>query len=164
VLLVVGILVVGLLGLLALNTLLAQGSFQLHTLQNHSTELAEREQLLQQQVAAAEEPTALALAAAKLGMVPGGAPLFLSSEDGTVLGDPGAKNSSAVASDAVAQLAAGTSPIVRQPAVTPATPATPATPVTPAADPNVTAAGTGATAGAALPPDQVPDDPEGTTP
>jgi hypothetical protein len=88
VLVVVLILVTGLLGLLALNTVLAQDAFKLHALQVSSRVLADREQALQRQVADLQSPQSLAARATRLGMVPGGPPAFLQLPDGKVLGAP----------------------------------------------------------------------------
>jgi hypothetical protein len=78
----------GLLGLLLLNTLVAQGSFTLHDLSSRSRALQLREQQLAGQVQAQQAPGQLAARAAALGMVPGGAPAFLRLSDGRVLGTP----------------------------------------------------------------------------
>jgi cell division protein FtsB len=88
VLVVVLILVTGLLGLLALNTVLAQDAFKLHALQVSSRVLADREQALQRQVADLQSPQSLAARATRQGMVPGGPPAFLQLPDGKVLGAP----------------------------------------------------------------------------
>lgn len=85
---VVALLVGGLLGLLLLNTLVAQDSFALHDLGKQGRALDQREQDLSRQVQALQAPAALAAKAMALGMVPGGAPAFLSLPDGTVLGKP----------------------------------------------------------------------------
>lgn len=78
----------GLLGLLVLNTLVAQGSFTLHDLASQSRALQLQEQQLAGQVQAEQAPGQLADRATKLGMVPGGAPAFLRLADGRVLGQP----------------------------------------------------------------------------
>jgi len=66
--LVVGLLGGGLLCLLIINTILATGAFQITALQQGNVALAQREQALQAQVAAAESPGSLAHRAAALGM------------------------------------------------------------------------------------------------
>lgn len=66
--LVVGLLGGGLLSLLMINTILATGAFQITALQQGNVTLAQREQALQAQVAAAESPASLAQRAATLGM------------------------------------------------------------------------------------------------
>lgn len=78
----------GLIGLLLLNTVLAQGAFVLHDLQNSTVTLGDREQELARTVAAEEAPAVLAQRAAALGMVPGGDPAFLRLSDGKILGKP----------------------------------------------------------------------------
>ena len=85
---VVGLLVTGLLGLLALNTVLAQDSFTAHELGQQNRELLAREQALRQEVEARTAPGALAAAAAAQGMVPGGPPQFLDLRGGGVVGTP----------------------------------------------------------------------------
>ncbi len=80
------LLVGGLLGLLLLNTMVAQGSFTLHDLAKQSRELQLREQQLAGQVEAMQAPGRLAEHATRLGMVPGGPPAFLRLTDGRVLG------------------------------------------------------------------------------
>ncbi len=83
---VVLLLLGGLLGLLVLNTVLAQDAFRLHALQVEGRVLADREQALQRQVSDLQSPHALAARATSLGMVPGGSPAFLRLSDGKVLG------------------------------------------------------------------------------
>lgn len=90
VLVVVTLLVGGLLGLLLLNTLVAQDSFRLHDLGKQGRVLEQREQDLSRQVQALQAPDALAARATALGMVPGGPPAFLRLSDGKVLGVPSA--------------------------------------------------------------------------
>jgi outer membrane biosynthesis protein TonB len=77
----------GLVGLLVLNTVVAQDAFTLHDLDRNAASLAEREQRLRQEVAALEAPAAVADRAHKLGLVPAGDPVFLTA-DGRVLGNP----------------------------------------------------------------------------
>lgn len=85
---VLGVLGAGLLGLLGLNTVLAQNSFTIHAMQADSKELAVREQVLRGQVDDLQAPAALAAQAQAQGLVPGGAPAFLQLPDGTILGEP----------------------------------------------------------------------------
>lgn len=85
---VVLLLVGGLLGLLLLNTLVAQDSFALHKLAATGKSLELREQDLSRQVQALQAPAALAARATALGMVPGGPPAFLQLPSGRVLGQP----------------------------------------------------------------------------
>jgi hypothetical protein len=88
VLLVVGVLTSGLVGLLLLNTVLAQGSFRLHDLSHRSGDLSDRQQALQLRVDAAGTPHHLARKAKELGLVAAHDPGFLRLSDGRVLGDP----------------------------------------------------------------------------
>ncbi|MBK5308059.1 MAG: hypothetical protein JJD92_15345 [Frankiaceae bacterium] len=83
---VVGILAVGLLLLLLLNTVLAQDAFRLHSLQVQGRQLADQEQALQREVERLQSPASLANRAGALGMVPGGPPAFLRLADGKVIG------------------------------------------------------------------------------
>jgi hypothetical protein len=85
---VVALLVGGLLGLLLLNTLVAQDSFALHDLGKQAKALEQQEQDLARQVQALQAPGELASRATALGMVPGGPPAFLRLSDGKVLGQP----------------------------------------------------------------------------
>ena len=85
---VVALLGGGLLGLLALNTALAQDAFHLHTLKTEGRELAVREQALQRDVESLRTPEALAARAQEMGMVPAGPPAFLRLSDGAVIGAP----------------------------------------------------------------------------
>ena len=88
VMLVLVILSLGLGLLLLLNTLLAQGSFTLHSLDAKVADLADREQALQQRTAELAAPQRLARSAARIGMVPSANPAFLRAEDGKILGEP----------------------------------------------------------------------------
>ena len=83
---VVGILALGLLALLLLNTVLAQDAFRLHTLQVQGRVLADQEQGLQREVEQLQSPQSLAARATALNMVPGGPRAFLRLSDGKVLG------------------------------------------------------------------------------
>ena len=85
---VVALLGGGLLGLLLLNTTLAQDAFTLHTLKTEGRELAVREQALQRDVESLRTPEALAARAEAMGMVPAGPPAFLRLSDGAVIGAP----------------------------------------------------------------------------
>lgn len=76
----------GLLGLLALNTLLAQDAFRLHALVKEQKALVDREQALEREVETLRTPRNLAERARELGMVQGGPPAFLRLPDGAVLG------------------------------------------------------------------------------
>lgn len=127
------LLVVGLIGLLVLNTTLAQGSFTLNDLQKRSALLADEQQQLTQIVAVAQSPQQLAAQANKLGMVPEPNPVFITT-NGKVLGvatparkkvvKPKAAAASPTAATAApaattAPTVAATSPATNQPTSTP---------------------------------------------
>lgn len=76
----------GLLGLLLLNTSLAQGAFTLHDLQSTSGELSDTQDALTQQIQAASSPQHLAREAVAMGMVPDQSAAFLRLSDGAVFG------------------------------------------------------------------------------
>lgn len=77
VLLLIGLLGGGLVSLLLVNTVLAQGSFQLDTLRDRHTQLTHRVEALQQEVAYQSSPEVLSQKARSLGMVPSDNPVFL---------------------------------------------------------------------------------------
>ena len=80
------LLVGGLLGLLLINTALAQGSFTLHDLQQRSDELGDQQQALRQDIDAQAAPERLAARAKALGMVPSQGAAFVRLPDGRLLG------------------------------------------------------------------------------
>lgn len=82
------LLTLGLGTLLFLHTALAEESFALHDLKARSLALAEREQALEQEIAAAASPQRLARRAKALGMVRSENPVFISTSDGRILGVP----------------------------------------------------------------------------
>lgn len=82
------VLTIGLLGVLLLNTVVAQDAFTVSALQQKSAALADQEQVLTQAVAAADSPQRLESRARSLGMVPSENPGFLRLADGKVLGKP----------------------------------------------------------------------------
>ena len=91
VLLVAGLLIGGMCSLLALNTAAAAEELRRTALSQSNTDLSDDVQQLQAELAARQARAALAIAAAKLGMVPAGNPAFLSIQpDGSVkvLGEP----------------------------------------------------------------------------
>ena len=92
---VVALLAAGLLGLLVLNTVLAQDAFRLHVLQKQGMVLAGQELSLQREVEARRAPGNLAARATELGLVAGGPPAFLRLSDGVVLGQAGPAGSPA---------------------------------------------------------------------
>jgi hypothetical protein len=126
----VGLAVAGLVGLLLLNTLVAQDSFRLSALQRDNRALAEREQVLVARVSALDAPGGLARRAEKLGMVPSGAPAFLDLRTGRSMGK-------ATKARAPVRPAAGTAKPAK-PAAEPARTAKQGSaPATPAAKPKV---------------------------
>jgi hypothetical protein len=114
------LLVGGLLGLLLLNTLVAQGSFELSRLSSESRALQQQEQQLAAEVQRLQAPAGLAQRADKLGMVPGGPPAFLRLSDGKVLGKATKGKRPAPAAQPKPSASTATS------AATPRTPAAPA--------------------------------------
>ncbi|MFJ8430058.1 cell division protein FtsL [Kitasatospora sp. NPDC094019] len=87
--LVVLLLGAGLLGLLALNTALNEGSFELSRLNRQTTALTDEQQGLQHQIDQNSAPDALARRAVELGMVPAGGMAFLDLPNGgAVVGTP----------------------------------------------------------------------------
>ena len=87
-LLVTGLLGVGLLVMLLINTSLAQGAFVVSDLAQQKAQLSEAEAVLSEGVSAAGAPTALETQARALGMIPSQSPAFLSIPDGAILGRP----------------------------------------------------------------------------
>jgi cell division protein FtsB len=77
VVLMVGVLGVGLIALLLLNSVLAANSFAQRRLQKQNSDLSLREQELAREIAALEAPGALESAASRLGLVPSGQRGFL---------------------------------------------------------------------------------------
>ncbi len=88
VVMVLGLLAGGLVGLLLLNTVLAQGAFTVSDLKKRVSALTDQEQALLQVVAAEQAPQKLATRALALGMVPSTNPAFIRLSDGAVLGVP----------------------------------------------------------------------------
>lgn len=78
----------GLVGLLLLNTVLAQGAFTVSDLKQRAATLTDQEQALLQVVAVEQSPQKLAARAIALGMVPSTNPAFIRLSDGAVLGVP----------------------------------------------------------------------------
>jgi len=80
------LLAIGLIGLLLLNTSLAQGSFTLHDLRTTSDQLADTQGTLNQSLDALSSPANLAKKATSMGMVPAQTAAFLRLSDGKVIG------------------------------------------------------------------------------
>ncbi|MGQ0466006.1 MAG: hypothetical protein ACT4QG_11865 [Sporichthyaceae bacterium] len=84
--LVLVVLSVGLVGLLVVNTALARNGFAVAELQRTNVDLAERSLALQEDLARAASPAALANSARDLGMVPARSVAYLRLADGTIAG------------------------------------------------------------------------------
>ena len=80
------LLAIGLIGLLLLNTALAQGSFTLHDLRTASDQLTYAQGALNQSLDASKSPANLAMRATSMGMVPAESAAFLRISDGKVIG------------------------------------------------------------------------------
>ena len=87
-LLMVGLVVVGVLGVLVLNTKINENSFRLNDLQTNQAGLDLQEQQLARNLADLESPGNLRAAATRLGLVPAGTPAFINLPDGRVVGVP----------------------------------------------------------------------------
>ena len=87
-LVVTGLLIVGMIVILVINTTLAQGAFTISELQAARSTLMQQEQALSEAVAAAGAPETLEQRARALGMVPSENPVFLRLPGGKVLGKP----------------------------------------------------------------------------
>jgi hypothetical protein len=85
---VIGLLAVGLVGLLLLNTSLQKRAFEVSSLQRSTATLTDQQSELEQRAADLSAPEAVAGRAVELGMVPNGNPVFLRLGDGKVLGTP----------------------------------------------------------------------------
>jgi hypothetical protein len=86
-LIAVGVLALGLLAILFVNTMVAQGGFAVVELRAEQARLAERQQVLQASIAGAAAPAALEGRALALGMVRMKSRAFLRVSDGKVLGN-----------------------------------------------------------------------------
>jgi Tfp pilus assembly protein PilX len=89
-LLVLGVLAVGLVVLLMLNTAMDGNSVRMQQAQQKQAALTDREQELAQQLAGLSAPASLASQAAALGLAPNPQPAFLNPTTGVVLGTPSA--------------------------------------------------------------------------
>jgi len=116
------LLAIGLVGLLLLNTSLAQGSFTLHDLRATSDQLSDTQGALAQSLDAAKSPANLATRATRMGMVPGESAAFLRLSDGKVVGV--AKPASPGSGFTVVGTTAPAPPVVKQVTARPAPSAT----------------------------------------
>jgi hypothetical protein len=85
---VTGLLALGLIGMLVINTSLAQGAFVVTELQRDLQVAVEKEQALAEEIAALAGPVALEQSARSLGMVPNASPAFVDVDAGRILGRP----------------------------------------------------------------------------
>lgn len=86
--LVLVLVVAGVLGVLVLNTKINESSFRLDDLKAQQGALDLQEQQLERDLAEAQSPGNLRAAANRLGLVPAGAPAFITLPDGRVVGVP----------------------------------------------------------------------------
>lgn len=86
--LVVGVLTIGLVGLLVLNTSLQRGAYAVTDLRTQAADLTLRQQNLELTVSELQAPQRVAEEALALGMVQGDSPAFLSLTTGKVIGVP----------------------------------------------------------------------------
>jgi len=86
-LIVTGLLIVGMVVILVINTTIAQGAFTVSELQAQQATLTQQEQELSRSIAAAAAPEALEQKARAMGMVPSESPVFL-NPDGSIVGKP----------------------------------------------------------------------------
>lgn len=82
------VLAASLLGVLLLNTAMAQGEYERYSLATRLAQSAQQQQELVTELDEAAAPARLAQRAAALGMVPSTAGGYLRLSDGAVLGDP----------------------------------------------------------------------------
>jgi hypothetical protein len=80
--------VVGVLGVLVVNTKINENAFKLDDLRDRQAVLDLQEQQLAGQLAELDSPGNLAAAARRLGLVPAGTPAYIRLPDGRVLGAP----------------------------------------------------------------------------
>ena len=85
---VAGTLTAGLVGLLWINTALAEDAYRVHELRQEARVATEKEQAVERAVQDLRSPASLAARASALGMVPAGPPAFLRLTDGSVRGRP----------------------------------------------------------------------------
>jgi hypothetical protein len=87
-LVVTGVLGLGLVGMLLINTTVAQGAYTLSELKGQQQELNQALATLTEQVEAAGAPAILEANARALGMVPSETPVFIEVPNGRILGKP----------------------------------------------------------------------------
>lgn len=85
-LIITGIVVIGMLGGLFVNTLLSQGQFEIQELQNQAIALADEHEMLAQNVSRMESPEVLKNKALEIGMIPSPGSAFIDLRDGRLMG------------------------------------------------------------------------------
>ncbi|HTF06610.1 MAG TPA: hypothetical protein VK659_00375 [Asanoa sp.] len=78
----------GVLGILVVNTKIAENAFRIERLKQTGATLDIQQQELQREIAQAEAPGNLTASARKLGMVAGGNPAYIRLQDGKIIGIP----------------------------------------------------------------------------
>lgn len=109
--LILGLLGAGMIGMLLLNTVMQQRSFQLDAMERANALLAERAQVIADELAAKQAPAALAAEARSLGMVANTSPVFLNLADGSIRGELVPAKADPAAPSAPAALLPGRGPI-----------------------------------------------------
>ena len=85
-LIISGIVLLGMLGGLFINTLLSQGQYEIQELQNRSIVLADEHERLAQSVSRLESPDILKNRALEMGMIPSPGSAFIDLRDGRLIG------------------------------------------------------------------------------
>ena len=85
-LIISGIVLLGMLGGLFVNTLLSQGQYEIQELQNKSIVLADEHEVLAQNVSRMESPEILKMRAIEIGMIPNPGSAFIDLRDGRIIG------------------------------------------------------------------------------
>jgi hypothetical protein len=86
--LLLALVIAGVLGILVVNTKIAENAFRIERLKQNGAALDIQQQELQREIAQAEAPGNLTAAARKLGMVAGGNPAYIRLQDGKIIGIP----------------------------------------------------------------------------
>jgi hypothetical protein len=86
--LVLALVIGGVLGILVVNTKIAENSFRLDRLTKQQAALDIQQQQLEREIAEAAAPGSLQAAARKLGLVEAGTPAYIRLQDGKVIGIP----------------------------------------------------------------------------
>ena len=85
-LIISGIVLLGMLGGLFVNTLLSQGQYDIQELQNKSIVLADEHEVLAQNVSRMDSPEILKMRAIEIGMIPNPGSAFIDLRDGRLIG------------------------------------------------------------------------------